>query len=33
VSEEGENVAWMVRISYKGEELLALQETGKKEKF
>jgi hypothetical protein len=31
VSEEGEDVAWMIRISYKREELLALQETGKKE--
>jgi hypothetical protein len=31
VSEDEEDVAWMMRISYKREELLALQETGKKE--
>jgi hypothetical protein len=31
VSEEGEGVAWMMRISYNREELLALQETGKME--
>jgi hypothetical protein len=30
VSEEGEDVAWMMRISYKREELLALQETGER---
>jgi hypothetical protein len=31
VFEEGEDIAWMMRISYKREKLLALQETGKKE--